>query len=388
MRLHEQLHADCTGTVQHKLQEVCKGWPIFKDFTDESWEIMADYLDRGNMMLANGGLKSMVAVGLASNASASDTDKNAIVSYCGHCFNVSYIKTSAMECAKIGLLEGTAPLYSITVNKTSPKAVIHQVNGSVHVMDRPKFLTCLGANILKLTQVINSPNGGGDAGPKSGWPLDLPITGWLSHSQVMCSLDSDASSELSFYNRIMHIGWPCTDQGQGCLPVTERGKITAGCHPFELTNVNIRGIDAGFSPDEVSDMRAVMEEATPPMAQESVLRELASMWIPCRPLESVNTETKRASKLEYHRVSTMESPCAPEYLSIIFEAKRRVAKETNKINDAKADSDGIRLYAYLEGLSAVLSADVPYKDISKLTVIESLKTALSNIKYPSYKLEE
>jgi hypothetical protein len=84
----------------------------------------------------------------------------------------------------------------------------------------------------------------------------------------------------------------------------------------------------------------------------------------------------------------MESPCAPEYLSIIFEAKRRVAKETNKINDAKADSDGIRLYAYLEGLSAVLSADVPYKDISKLTVIESLKTALSNIKYPSYKLEE
>jgi hypothetical protein len=391
LHLYERLNeaaASGHAHVSHRskqLKALCSKWNIFKNFSPTSWDLMVKYLDRGNNMLKTKQIRTMTAVGLATTASAAQSTDGRPVSYGGHCFNVCTIQTPSMPDMKVGLLEGTAPLFMVRVTKDSPTVSVQTTDGGPPtVMNMPKFLTCLSTTLLCMTQVINSPNGmeGSGAG---GWPLPVKVNGWLNHTTVMCSLDSDPSTELRFYNRVMFVGWPCTDRGQGCMPVEERvdGKVLAGCHPFGLVNSDIRGVDASFQEDTFSDVREIMDEVTPPMVRESVVRELASMWIPCRALETVNTEAKREDGVEYFRVSAMESPCAPEYLSIIFEAKRRVAEETNRINEAKANSDGIRLYALLEGLSAVLCADVPNRTIPTLTLVDSLKTAMANLKYPS-----
>jgi hypothetical protein len=78
----------------------------------------------------------------------------------------------------------------------------------------------------------------------------------------------------------------------------------------------------------------------------------------------------------------MESPCAPEYLSIVHEARRRLADETNRINDALPDSDGIRLYSLLEGVDDLLCIDVEDKTIANLTVVQSMKQAMINLAWP------
>ena len=341
-------------------------------------------------MLQAGHLKTMTAVGLATNASAVDVDANK-ASYCGHCFNLSYIKTPSMDAPKVGLLEGTAPMYMIRERKNGPTATVHLFQAGkpepeVQTISYVSLLDKLGGTILGLTQVINKPNGGEN--DRKGWPLDVSVRGWLAKTMVMSALDSDPDVPLSFYNRVIFASWPCTSEGQGCMPVTEANKtITAGCHPYQLNNMDVRGVSAALTPETVKRMTNIMEEATPPMARESMLRDLANLWLPCRPLETVNTEAEREPGVTYHRICTMESPCAPEYLSIIYEAKRRVAEETNRINAAKSNSDKIKLYALLEGTSAILCADVREESIAELTVVDSLKQALSNVGYPSYKAE-
>lgn len=381
--LNETSVSDVSARAK-KLKAICSKWSAFRNFSPTSWELMVRYLDRGNYMLQTQQVRTMTAVGLATTASAGQSAEGRPASYGGHCFNVCTIKTPSMKETKVGLLEGTAPLYMLTVTKDSPTVTVQTTDGSEPiVMNMPRFLTCLSTTLLSMTQIINSPNGL-DRGCDRGWPLPVKVSGWLNHTTVMCALDSDPTTELKFYNRIMFVGWPCTQQGQGCMPVEEHGAkgILAGCHPFQLSNMDIRGVDASLQDAGFAEVQEIMDEVTPPMVREGVVRELASMWIPCRTLETVNKDARREGGVTYSRVSAMESPCAPEYLSIMFEAKRRVAEETNKINDAKADSDGIRLYALLEGLSVVLCADVPNRTIPALTLVDSLKTALSNLKYP------
>jgi hypothetical protein len=374
------------GSPGQALKTLCAGWKAFRKFTDASWDLMTRIVNRGGAMLHAGHLKTMTAVGLATNASAADVQANK-ADYCGHCFNLSYIKTPSMAVPKVGLLEGTAPMYMIRSHGKAPTATVRLFQGDkseVKTIAHEDLLDKLGGTILGLTQVINKPNGGTQE--SRGWPLDVKVRGWLAKTMVMSALDSDPDVPLTFYNRVIFAGWPCTSDGQGCMPVTEAGKtVTAGCHPYQLNNMDVRGVSAALHPETVRRMADIMEEATPPMARESMLRDLANLWIPCRPLEHVNTEAVREPGVTYHRISTMESPCAPEYLSIVFEAKRRIAEETNRINGAKPNSDKIRLYAQLEGLSAVLCADVPYEDIAELTVVDSMKQALSNIGWPSYK---
>ena len=389
VRLYLALNSGASGAAPgQSLKGLCAGWNVFRKFTDASWDLMARVVNRGGSMLHAGSIRTMTAVGLATNASAAEVDANK-ASYCGHCFNLSYIKTAGMAAPKVGLLEGTAPMYMISARKNGPTATVHlfqagKTEPEVQTISHVSLLDKLGGTLLGLTQVINKPNGGGEGG--KGWPLDVSIRGWLAKTMVMSALDSDADVPLSFYNRVIFASWPCTPDGQGCMPVTEAGRsFTAGCHPYQLNNLDVRGVSATLSPVTVKRMAGIMDEATPPMARESMLRDLANLWLPCRPLEVVNTEAEREPGVAYHRICTMESPCAPEYLSIIFEVKRRIAEETNRINSAKPNSDKIRLYALLEGLSAILCADVRDESIAELTVVDSLKQALSNIGCPSYK---
>jgi hypothetical protein len=371
-----------------EVRKACEGWAVFKRFTPTSWELMTRLFDRSCGMLKSGYLKIWSTVGLATNASLEEEQSNK-ASFCGHCFSVGCI--SLPDGKKFPfLLEGTAPMFSLTVNANSPRVTVWKARTSSSdsdsddeyekkVMNMPALLTALSGTLLAMGMVINCPNGGFKSG--GGWPLDVDITGWLAKTMVTAALDSSPDTHLDFYHRIMYTGWPCTESGQGCMPVQldESGEIVAGCHPFELNNPDIRGVDANLGAQAFGLMSGIMEEAVPPQAPPEVIQRMANLWIPCNPFETVNKSARREPGVTYNRVVAMESPCAPEYLSIIHEIKRRWVKETNKLNAARDDSDGIVLYSMLEGLSDLVCADVPNKDIARLTVVDSAKQAQINI---------
>lgn len=379
------------SNVASELKKVCGDWHVFRHFTDVSWRLMARYVDRLGGMLHGKHLRIMTGVGLATNASAAEEESN-LAQYCGHCFNVGYFKPPGMQQGVPFLLEGTAAMFAIPVNESTPRVTVNMTDaqtgehtGEKKVMDMPTFLSALSGTLMLLTGIINCPNGG-NSSADVGWPLPVEVRGWIGKTNVTPTLSSAKGTHLPFYNRIMYMGWPCTADGHGCMPVQEGqgGGVTAGCHPFDLTMPDQRAVDAALPADAVGLMTEIMEEAVPPQAPVEAVRELANRWIKCRPLEIVNREVdlKREPGVKYFRVVSMESPCAPEYLSILHEAKCRLAEETNRINAARDDGDGIVLRALLEGMDSLLCADVKDGEIKKLTVIDSMKQAMVNIAWP------
>ena len=385
----DKKHALMVGDKVDTLKNKCtSGWEMFKEFTPESWGLMLRLLDRGAAMLHEGHLKIMTAVGLATNASAAEEVTNT-AQYCGHCFNVGTLKTPAMPKAIPFLLEGTACMYSLTVTDSSPRvtATVYDNEqgtgvGKNKIFDMVEFLSALSGTLMQFTQVINAPNGG--MPQDKGWPIPVKVTGWMGKTCVSHALDSTSSAHLSFYSRIMYMGWPCTTTGLGCMPVQEskaKGNV-AGCHPFDLNSVDIRGVDAGLEPNAIKLMKDIMEEIVPPQVPLELVQKVANLWLPCRPFEKINTEAIREPGVEYNRIVIMESPCAPEYLPIIHMAKKKLAAEINKLNGARPDSDGITFVALMEANSSMLCADVPNKDIKHMTVVESTKQALINVEWP------
>lgn len=399
----------CSQGATHPtgLQEECDGWPLFKAFTPHCWQLMAAIFQRGNSMLEAGHLRVMTGVGLATNASASDI-KADNASFNGHCFNVGFLQTPGMERPNCFLLEGTAPMIQLKVTATSPRVTLKIYADpmdcskfTTEIDDMPSFLSKLGRTITAMTGVINAPNGGHSPQP-CGWPLKTPITGWLASVMVMNSLDSDPDTELRFYNRIMYMGWPCTETGQGCMPVEEPGTtahhlgsdtamtcssgLVAGCHPYSLLNLDIRGFDARIAPEKLKLMTDIMNEATPPMASHKVFQQLAGFWVPCAPLEDANIreQAMREKGVEYVRVASMETPGVPEHIPLILEAKRQLIHKANQLNMAKADSDGIIGSVMALGTGVHTFLDVPQRDILKLTYIESLKQAMEEINWPGF----
>jgi hypothetical protein len=366
------------------LREACQGWKVFRSFTDKSWESMSLLFDKANALLLSKKLSMMTGVGLATNASAAEqaSDK---AEFCGHCFNVGCIQTETG--VQPLLLEGTAPMYSLRVDDKSPR--VHVTLTDDHgqeehnILNMPAFLCALSSTLLDLSGILNAPNGG-HCSRACGWPMDVKVAGWLAKTTVSPALDSSRDTELPFYTRIMYMGWPCTTTGLGCMPVQESRSdgVIAGCHPFDLARADLRGVDATLDADTQRLMADIMEEAVPPQVSAETVRRIANLWLPCRPLELVNTEAIREPGVSYHRVMAMESPCAPEYLAIMHEAKCRLVKETNRINSALEDSDGIVLFALLEGVDSCVGADVMSRDLSKVTIVQSMKQAMINVGWP------
>lgn len=384
LSLFQRLNQAGQGSRADGLKKGCEGWKILSNFTGVSWDLSVRILDRGNAMLSAGHLRIMTGVGLATNASAAE-ELAEKAEYCGHCFNVGVLQTPTMPQPYPFLLEGTAPMYQIKVAADSPRVTVHLFtdwNSSkppeVKVMAMPEFLSALSGELLCLTQVINRPNGSAER--KGGWPTTETVGGWITKTMVMSALDSDPTARLSFYHRIVYMGLPCTLDGLGCMPMHEGqgGVVEAGCHPYDLSNVQLRGLDASMPEDTVRLMTDIMNETSPPLAPPEIIQQLSASWIPCRPLEQVNTETVRAPG-SFYRVVAMESPCAPEYLSIIHEAKRRLVDEANRLNRLQEGNDGIVLTALIEGTSSLVCADVPNRNIPVLTVIQNVRKALENI---------
>lgn len=370
-----------------KLKAECNGWRVFAKFTDASWSLMSQFVDRAGVMLVGGHLRVMTGVGEATNASLEDI-KACQATFCGHCFNVGCIKTPSMEKCVPFLLEGTSSMYSIKVTESTPRVTVHLTDtetgkSTAKTLDMPSYLSALASTVLSLCAVVNMPNGG--RRPDWGWPMETEVAGWVGKTVVSPSLDSDPKTPLSFYHRIMYMGWPCTTHGDGSMPVEEggaNGEIAAGCHPFKLTDQGLRCVNAGLPTDGARIMAEVMEEAVPPQAPLELVQKIGNLWLPCRPLEKINTEAVRQPGVKYHRVVCMESPCAPEYLSIVHEARSRLAKEANRINDARADSDGSRLYSLLEGTDDLLCIDVMDAPCASMTIVDSIQQAMHNLGWP------
>ena len=217
-----------------------------------------------------------------------------------------------------------------------------------------------------------------------GWPHAKPVTGWLGKTMVMNGLRSDKQFPLQFYNRILYTGWACKSSGVGCMPVQEHIGITTGCHPYDLNDLQLRGVSADIKPQELQVIAQVMEETTPPMVDSSVFQTLSSYWVPCLPLESVNQKcmAKRQPGVNYIRIAVMETPGVPEFIPILLEAKGQVIERANEINNRHLQSDGIRgtVMALTTGVHILL--DVPLRDAS-LTYIDSLKQAMKELNWPS-----
>lgn len=377
-------------------------WPLFKSFTPRCWELMASIFARGNRMLESGQLRVMTGVGLATTASAADI-KSDSASYNGHCFNVGFVQTPAMERPYCFLLEGTAPMIQLKVTSSSPRVTFNiykdpadSTSFETQTHDMPAFLTLLGRTLSAMTQVINAPNGGHQMA--GGWPFKDRIAGWMGSVMVMNALDSDPSTELRFYNRVMYMGWPCTETGQGCMPVEEPSTaacsmapstspgLVAGCHPFSLNNLSIRGFDAGVAPDHVRLMSEIMNEATPPIASHKIFQQLSQFWVPCGPFEDVNVreQAMRDKGVEYVRVASMETPSVPEYIPIIFEAKRQLINRATQINMAHPGSDGIIGSVAALGTGVHVFLDVPQRDIHQLTFVDSLRRAMGELQWPGF----
>jgi len=65
----------------------------------------------------------------------------------------------------------------------------------------------------------------------------------------------------------------------------------------------------------------------------------------------------------------------------MHEAKTRLAKEVNRINQETPNSDGCVMHALLEGTDSLLCIDVKNQTIDKLTIVQSIRKAKENLGY-------
>ena len=409
------------------LQSAVGHWPMFRDFTPPCYVKLSAIVNRGVHMLRSGALKITTAVGLATSAAASDekSQENAEVS--GHCFNIACVTTgkshdrnfdfddlvipigdaAAKEAAKeplklhFAIMEGTAATSSTRVTPNSPQilALLYSRQSGAHVtkvMSFNQYASGLAQAVNELTRVINSPNGGRQAG--GGWPLRAPpVTGWTSSELLMNSLDSSKDSYLEFYNRIMFMGWKCHPDASGCMPVEIQEKdqqqqlILGGCHPYELNNQMLQAIDAVVPTEHKAVMDNIMNEAHPPIVDEAVLRRISELWAPCSPFAEVNSERRAllAPGVEYVRMACMETPGIPELAPGICLAKHAVFELADKINRERPDSDGVRFVSGRLGKAKPEATgfhgflEIPVRSTIP-TALSSLRRALVHLCWPGY----
>lgn len=405
-----------------ELRALLADWShLFGALTPECWKGLSAIINLGNDMLRSGFLTVVTGVGIATNASASQIEKND-ASYNGHCFNVGCVQAPLIQVgadmeqgagdadspdgrASCFLLEGTSSMIHYRVDSHSPRITLNVCRGpernvfKPESMDIPTACSMLGVYLSSVLRLVNAPKGGMPEG--GGWPTrNQKLTGWLGHLMVMHSLDSDPDTHLSFYNRLMYMGWPCVPEAQGCMPVEERNKalirgvadipdhaqFVMGCHPYSLNDVDLRGVNATVSADRVDLMKRVMNEAHPPMVDHSFIRELSTYWAPCVPLEDVNVQAQamREKGVEYLRVSSMETPGAPELIPVFYEAKRQAIRRANQINMAKHNSDGMIGSVEKLGTGVHVFLDVPLRNTPEATYVESLKQALIELQWPGF----
>ncbi len=391
--------------------EALQTWPIFKAYTPQCIDIMSRICYRARDMLHKKALRISSVVGMSSEpqASADSVGPKASPVYGGHCFNVGRFFHPDGRVDSF-LLEGTAPMQEIHVESLG-----NAIRLNVKVLSTPspgaqptwatqsmlfhEYLTLLGRTVCHLTQVINTPNGG--IQPGGGVPVACTAVtrGWLSSTVFSPSLKSDRGVPMNFYHRVIYTGMGKDVGGiEGCLPVEQDTApacdgFIAGCHPYSLSDMDLRGLDVSVPEDTLLLMRDVMNEAHPPLADHTVFRRLSDLWGECNPLVTVNNSMppQRLKGCEYVRIACMETPAIPELCYPICQIKARVTDLANEINASRADTD----HAYFvcqrsqdgslkkEGTGCHLFVDVPVKSCTP-TIVHSLRSALKRLDFPGY----
>lgn len=413
--MHERM-GDKGGreTGSARLCEALRSWPLFASFTPECHSLMAQICRRGASMFNSGTLQICTTVGVATNASAGEEEKGT-ASYCGHCFNVgrvyapppsSYVSdsqsSSSSATAQPGvycfLLEGTAPMDEFHVQSVDsaiqvPVKMWHAPGTGSGYDIKPflfhEYLALLSRSVAFLTQVINTPNGGHSEGGGIPSTTGLVLHGWLAGHTFCPSLHSDPAVRMSFYHRVMCTGLGCGANVKGSVPVEQskddEQKFIAGCHPYSLSSMDLRGLDVPVPSDKYELMKAIMNEAHPPLVDPLVFRRLSDLWAPCAPLCTVNTSlpNRRLKGVPYVRVACMETPAIPEFVEAICRMKAIVCDLTNEINLARPDSDGVSVQCSRQGTGCHLFIDVPVK-AGTPTIVHSMRSALKRLNYPGY----
>jgi hypothetical protein len=257
-----------------------------------------------------------------------------------------------------------------------------------------EYLSLLGRTVCRLTQVINAPNGGVSGGgiPPSRAPV---MRGWLSSTLFSPSLQSDRSVPMGFYHRVIYTGMAKGGDIMGCLPVeADAGTgFVAGCHPYSLSSMDLKGLDVTIQTDKFQLMSDIMNEAHPPMVDHAVLQRVSELWAECSPLSTLNAghPSRTLSGCEYVRVACMETPAIPEFGDFICHIKAQVCELANTINLSRPDSD----HAFFvcprtaqgalkrEGTGCHIFIDVPVRPCVS-TIVHSLRSALKRLQYPGY----
>ena len=400
------LEAALVDFVQRKgnLQQECKDYVIFKNWASSDFEIFQNILMMGGEMLMSKALTISNTVGLACAAAVGQ--EASIDSYNGHCFNVGRFINADDGSVHCFILEGTAPMEQMKVTDHTPR-VTAMVRGlspsnekawSSVSMDMPKFLTMLGKTVAVLSQVANEPKGDNASG--GGVVSKEKLTGWISSKEVINSLDSDPKYPMPFYNRLVFMAWQCTETGVGCMPVEESGASLTkslgnnpapgesgegsrfvGIPPYLLADARLRGLDVSLTDEQVQMMNEIIEEVQPGLPPEQFFRELAGYWHPADPLLS-EPVIPYGQENRYVIASCMESPGSPDYIHLLYEAKKILFDEANRLNMQRPDSDGIMAFVKETGTGCTTLLRVPNQDIPKLTFVECVITAMKTKNWP------
>lgn len=409
------------------LRAAVAGCAHFDRWTPGCFEDAAAFMRRLKSDLASRRLVVATTVGAATSAAAGGGESGELN---GHCFVVCRYSSGCglgSDCGATGecclrahagaesvwhLSEGTSPMREIRVSEATPKVRVKLLGAGAAVthteLCMPEFLSAFAKTVSSLSLVINQPLGAEDKG-SVGWALPggKRLSGFSTSTMFVSDMYSGAPP--AFYNRIMYMGVGCTEGGVGCMPMEQErgGGLTMGCSPHLLPSLSTRAVDAGITcgdtvscapaPGRLSGLllapttsaqacttlrelyHGIHQEAVVPVDHASVVDAMAT-WEPVPPLESLVVGARATEG--YYQVGFCECPCDPDAVAAITLAKKALLEKATEINLAKADSDGIRLRACVAlGTGAHVALEVPL-GVTRLTFVESLRSAMREVAWP------
>ena len=390
---------------------------IFKAWTLKDVDKTSAFFMRAQNMMKDRSLKISLVVGLAGGVAAntestgdmaktrrrkkkSEPGIDDMQELGGHCF-AALRHTDTDGGVYVRLLEGTScvqihkelpdgPKYKISYEyKTNKdKKLIKKFEDTLGMTD---FLTTLSTFVSDATQVVNDVVGGG--GPSQGFRVGIKssrkIQGFVRPTIVMPCLHSldpadRVGSQIGFYKWCLYTGLTCDPGDLGSLPL-EEGEyakcLGAGCRPVSLASKSLQGFGLDVDAEQFAVPRAVLNEVWPPMATADQFRGVLALWAPLKSLSLVNADLcpcYRKQGLEYTTITCMESPSSPALIPLIAHMKEGLAREVNRINLARQDSDLITMSVAEIGNGVDITLHVPLRS-AKLTFMSSVREGLTKM---------
>lgn len=366
-----------------------EGTGIFRHWTQKCYVSTAHFYTRLQHMLKTDEVEIKLMVGLAGAASANDATAGSANSIdrtpdlCGHCFAVLRHWGSEGQ-PYVRLLEGTTnmrvypdlpdgPQYTCKIARNGQPALVK--------LPMSKFLTMLCQTASEMMRVTNvSIDQRAAPGPRGAVP-NGSIRGLTRPTIVsQCLHTQSNASDMIFYQWCMFTGLASDATETGTLPLDETeypGALGAGCRPAALARCQLKGIGV----TEGGPGADILDEVWPPFADKSIFERLLGLWAAPAPLVTVNSDVAalRRAGVTYTAVSFFETPSSPQIVGLVYAIKSLYAKEINRIQRERHDSDGIFMTVHEIGTGVTCTLHVPEKSATH-TFIDSATAALAALK--------